>query len=157
MGYGMASNIRKKLSKNSTMFINDVNSEACERFANEHESYGPIEVVSTAKEAASRAPVLVSIVPAADHVRQVYLDKENGVIAAPPDKDRLILESSTIDVDSQREVGSAIRDAGVGSYYDAPVSVSSHSISTVRSAQLTQIGRPMGRSGRYPRLHDRLR
>ncbi|KAK3056761.1 hypothetical protein LTR09_002554 [Extremus antarcticus] len=122
MGYGMASNIRKKLSKNSTMFINDVNSEACERFANEHESYGPIEVVSTAKEAASRAPVLVSIVPAADHVRQVYLDKENGVIAAPPDKDRLILESSTIDVDSQREVGSAIRDAGVGSYYDAPVS-----------------------------------
>ena len=129
MGYGMASNIRKKLSSRSTMFINDVNSEACDRFVNEHQSYGPVEIVRTAKEAASRAPILVSIVPAAEHVRQVYLDKENGVIAAPQSRERLILESSTIDVDSQREVGKAVIDAGVGSYYDAPVSVSFRSIS----------------------------
>lgn len=124
MGYGMATNVRKKLSKDSTMFVNDVNLEACERFVNELKSHGPIEIVKTAREAASKAPILVSIVPAAEHVRQVYLDKENGVIAAPPNKDRLMLESSTIDVESQREVGQAIRDAGVGDYYDAPVSVS---------------------------------
>jgi 3-hydroxyisobutyrate/3-hydroxypropionate dehydrogenase len=127
MGYGMATNIRKKMSKSSTMFVNDVNSEACQNFANELKSHGPIEIVATAKEAATRSPVLVSIVPAAQHVRQLYLDKENGVIAAPPRKDRLILESSTIDSDTHREVGKAIREAGVGSYYDAPVSVSSTS------------------------------
>jgi 3-hydroxyisobutyrate dehydrogenase len=124
MGYGMATNIRKKLSNKSTMYINDVNSEACQRFSDELKSHGPIEIVKTAKEAATKAPILVSIVPAAEHVKQVYLDKENGVIAAPPSKERLILDSSTIDVDSQREVGKAIRDAGIGSYYDSPVSVS---------------------------------
>ena len=81
MGYGMATNIRKKMSKNSTMFINDVNSEACQDFANELKSHGPIEIVATAKEAATRAPVLVSIVPAAQHVRQVYLDKERPCVS----------------------------------------------------------------------------
>lgn len=105
------------------MFINDVNAEACKRFSEEFGSYGPIQTVATAKEAASKAPVLVSIVPAAEHVRKVYLDEVNGVIAASPSEDRLILESSTIDVDTQREVGKAIRKAGLGSYYDAPVSV----------------------------------
>ncbi|KAK5164303.1 uncharacterized protein LTR77_009998 [Saxophila tyrrhenica] len=122
MGYGMASNIRQKLSPNSTVFINDVNPEACTRFLVEHRSNGPIEIVQTAKEAASKAPVLISMVPAPEHVQQVYLDKENGVIAAPPSKDRLVLECSTIDVDTQREVGNTIMDAGVGSYCDAPVS-----------------------------------
>ena len=124
MGYGMATNVRKKLSNNATMFINDVNTSACERFVTELSEHGPIEIVKTAKEAASKSPVLISIVPAADHVRQVYMDKENGVIAAPKDDKRLILECSTIDVQSTRDVGQAIMDAGVGRYIDAPVSVS---------------------------------
>lgn len=125
MGYGMATNVRQKLSKNATMFINDVNTDACERFVKELSQHGPIEIVKTAKETVSKAPVLISIVPAAKHVKQVYLDKENGVIAAPRDENRLILECSTIDVESTREVGKAITDAGVGRYIDAPVSVSS--------------------------------
>ena len=124
MGFGMATNIRKKISKNSTMFINDVDRSACERFVNETSSFGPIEITETAKEAASKAPVVVSIVPAANHVKQVYLDKNNGVIAASKSDDRLILECSTIDVESTREVGKAIMEAGIGRYVDAPVSVS---------------------------------
>ena len=62
--------------------------------------------------------------PAAEHVRQVYLDKENGVIAAPKNDDRLMLECSTIDTQTTRDVGKAIIDAGTGRYIDAPVSVS---------------------------------
>lgn len=156
MGYGMATNVRKKLSPKSTMYINDVNADACSRFVKELQSYGPIEIVSSAKEAATRAPILISIVPAAQHVRQVYLDKENGVIAAPKDPNRLLLESSTIDVESQREIGGAIRDAGVGSYYDAPVSV--RFTKTPKSnAKLIDIGRTMGCSSRNSRHHDRVR
>lgn len=125
MGYGMATNIRKKLSRNATMFVQDVNGAACERFVNETSEYGPVEVLKTAKEAASAASILISIVPAAEHVRQVYLDEENGVIAAPKSESRLILECSTIGIESTREVGKAVMDAGLGRYIDAPVSVSS--------------------------------
>lgn len=155
MGYGMATNVRKKMSPKSTIYINDVNVDACERFVRELQSHGPVEIVSSAKEAATRAPVLISIVPAAEHVRQVYLDAENGVIAAPQNPNRLLLESSTIDVDSQREIGRAIRDAGVGSYYDAPVSVSL-TCSTDYNTMLTEAGRTVGSGGRHTRNHDRL-
>lgn len=126
MGWGMATNVRKKMSSKATLYVNDINRSACDSFVKENSSYGPIEIIDTAKEVASKAPVLISIVPASQHVRQVYLDKENGVIAAKPDQNRLILESSTIDVDTTREVGKAIMDAGIGRYIDAPVSVSSN-------------------------------
>lgn len=125
MGYGMATNVRKKMSSKATLFINDVNRSACEKFVEENKTCGPIEIVDTAKEVASKSHVLISIVPASEHVRQVYLNKENGVIATTPDEDRLILESSTIDVQTTREVGEAVMDAGCGRYIDAPVSVSS--------------------------------
>ena len=124
MGWGMATNVRKKMSSKATLYVNDINRSACERFVNENSSHGPIEIIDTAKEVASKAPLIISIVPASQHVRQVYLDKENGVIAAKPDGNRLMLESSTIDIDTTREVGKAIMDAGIGRYIDAPVSVS---------------------------------
>ena len=123
MGWGMATNVRKNMSKSATMFVNDVNTAACDRFVQDTSSLGPVEVVKTAKDAASKSPVLISIVPAAEHVRQVYADKENGVIAAPKDNNRLILECSTIDAETTREVGKEIMDAGLGRYIDAPVSV----------------------------------
>lgn len=132
MGYGMATNVRKKISKNATMYINDINSKACDQFVKEAGEYGPIEVVKSAKEAASKSQILISMVPASKHVRQVYLDQENGVIAAPKDDNRLILESSTIDANTTREVGKAIMDAGLGRYVDSPVSVSCRSILCVR-------------------------
>jgi len=124
MGYGMATNLRKKLSSKATMFINDINADACDRFVKESGDYGPIVIVPSAKEAASKSSILVSIVPASKHVRQVYLDEEHGVIAATKDDSRLVLECSTIDVDTTRQVGKAVMDAGRGRYVDAPVSVS---------------------------------
>lgn len=124
MGYGMALNVRKKLSPTAKMFINDINAAACERFVAESSEYGPVEIVASAKDAASKSNILISIVPASQHVRQVYLDEANGVVAAPKNDSRLILESSTIDVDTTREVGKAIMDAGLGRYVDSPVSVS---------------------------------
>ena len=124
MGYGMAANVRKKLPSQSTLFVNDVNRSACEKFKEEYSSHGAIEIIDTAKEVASKSSILISIVPASQHVKQVYLDKENGVIATTPNDNRLILECSTIDVDSTREVGKATMDAGCGHYVDTPVSVS---------------------------------
>ncbi|CBX95804.1 similar to 3-hydroxyisobutyrate dehydrogenase [Plenodomus lingam JN3] len=122
MGYAMASNIRKKMPASSTLYINDINAAACTRFQNEYSTLGPIEILSTAREAADNAKVLISIVPAGVDVKKVYLDHETGVIAARKDKDRLILECSTIDVETTKEVGKTLGDGGWGIYIDTPVS-----------------------------------
>jgi 3-hydroxyisobutyrate dehydrogenase-like beta-hydroxyacid dehydrogenase len=125
MGYAMASNIRKKAPSESILYINDINMSACERFKVEYSSYGPIEIVSTAREAAENSKVLISIVPGAVDVKTVYLDEKNGVLASKSDEERVMCECSTIDVKSTREVGEALMKKGLGTYVDTPVSVSS--------------------------------
>ena len=122
MGYEMAMNIRKKIPVQSTLFINDINKAACEKFARSYDSFGPIRIVDSAREVAEGAATLVSIVPAARHVRDVYLDKITGVLAAPNNPERLMLECSTIDVKSTQEVHEVLKMAGAGEYVDTPVS-----------------------------------
>ncbi|KAG9188145.1 3-hydroxyisobutyrate dehydrogenase [Alternaria panax] len=122
MGYAMAGNIRKKIHQFSTLYINDINASACSRFAEQYSSYGPIKIVATAREAAEDAKVLISIVPGGEDVRKVYLDENDGVIAAKKDDDRIMLECSTIDVKTTKEVGQKLKEAGMGLYIDAPVS-----------------------------------
>jgi 3-hydroxyisobutyrate dehydrogenase-like beta-hydroxyacid dehydrogenase len=123
MGLAMAMNIRKKIPASSTLYINDTNASACERFCAEYSSFGPIELVKTAREAAENANVLISIVPGGADVKVVYLDEKNGVIAAKKNGERLMLECSTIDVESAKEVGERLKDEGSGMYIDTPVSV----------------------------------
>jgi 3-hydroxyisobutyrate/3-hydroxypropionate dehydrogenase len=50
MGFPMASNLRKKIPKESTLYVNDVDAAAVDRFVKEHTSYGPVKVLATAKE-----------------------------------------------------------------------------------------------------------
>jgi len=123
MGYAMASNIRKKMSPKATIYLNDVNRSTCENFAQEFSQLGPIKVVNSAKEAASQTKVIISIVPGAADVREVFLDEETGVIAAPKDSDRIMLDCSTIDCQSSRDIGTKLKEAGAGTFRDAPVSV----------------------------------
>jgi len=122
MGYPMAMNIRKKMSPYGTLFITDVYRPFCEKFAKEFEGLGKITIVDSAREVAEHAETIVSIVPAAEHVKAVYLDSESGVIAAPRQSVRLMLECSTIDSQTTREVGEALKEAGAGEYVDTPVS-----------------------------------
>lgn len=123
MGYPMALNIRQKMSPESTLYIYDVNQAFCEKFAAEASAHGPVRIVGSAREVADAAQVVVSIIPAAEHVRSVYLDKEEGIIAARKDQDRLMLECSTIDAQTARDVGQDLEITGSGTYIDSPVSV----------------------------------
>lgn len=132
MGYAMASNIRQKIPKDSILYVNDINAAACERFKAQYSSHGAIEIVSTAREAVENATVFISIVPGAQDVKKVYLDETTGVIAAKKDDQRLFLECSTIDVQSTKEVGSKLKENGMGTYIDTPVSVrTSHSLNNL--------------------------
>jgi 3-hydroxyisobutyrate dehydrogenase len=73
---------------------------------------------ASAKAAVKDADVVITMLPAGHHVRAVYLD--NGVLGAAK-KGALLIDSSTIDVDSARAVHTAAEKAGF-LFVDAPVS-----------------------------------
>uniref|UniRef100_A0A8H7NIM6 6-phosphogluconate dehydrogenase NADP-binding domain-containing protein n=1 Tax=Bionectria ochroleuca TaxID=29856 RepID=A0A8H7NIM6_BIOOC len=99
IGYGMASNLRKKIPASSTLRVLDLDQTIIQRLINEYGSYGKIEAASSAKDLLTKvgAGVVLSSLPAGPHVRKVYLDPEN-------------------------ELGKTIIDAGLGHFVDATVS-----------------------------------
>jgi len=74
---------------------------------------------STALDAAKSADVVITMLPAGTHVRGVYLEKESILTAAK--KDALLIDCSTIDIDSARAVHESAEKAGFD-FLDAPVS-----------------------------------
>ena len=76
-------------------------------------------VAGSPAEAATDAETVVTMLPAGQHVRDVYLG-EGGVIAAA-DPEALLIDCSTIDVTTAREVSAAAEAAGLA-MVDAPVS-----------------------------------
>jgi 3-hydroxyisobutyrate dehydrogenase len=73
----------------------------------------------TAKIAASRADVVITMLPAGKHVREVYLGSAGIIENANPGT--LLIDSSTIDVSTAREVAEAAEAKGLP-MVDAPVS-----------------------------------
>ncbi len=78
-----------------------------------------VEAVASAAQAAERAPMVITMLPAGLEVREVYMGA-GGVIAAAGEG-ALLIDCSTIDVASAREVHAAAADAGQA-MLDAPVS-----------------------------------
>ncbi|KAH7133878.1 NAD binding domain of 6-phosphogluconate dehydrogenase-domain-containing protein [Dactylonectria macrodidyma] len=122
IGYPMAASIRHKSSKNIVLHIFDVHKPASERFKDEFGSIGPVEVEDSPRDVASKADVVVTMVPGAAEVKSVYLDSKDGIVAASKNNQRLLIECSTIDTATAREVSRQIQEAGQGTYADAPVS-----------------------------------
>ena len=120
----MAKNVRQKMSTTGTLYIFDVSRTACERFYHEMQATGPVIIVKSPREAAEFADIIISIVPGADDVRQVYLDAATGIISARMNPERVLLECSTIDSKSAQAVGEALLVGKSGTYVDTPVSVS---------------------------------
>jgi 3-hydroxyisobutyrate dehydrogenase len=73
----------------------------------------------TALDAVKDADVVVTMLPAGGHVRSVYLEEQSILTAAR--KDSLLIDCSTIDIDSARAVHVAALKAGFD-FLDAPVS-----------------------------------
>jgi 3-hydroxyisobutyrate dehydrogenase len=71
------------------------------------------------KNAVANAEVVISMLPAGQHARSVYLEKD-GVLASAK-SGTLLIDSSTIDIDSARAVHSAAEQKGFA-FLDAPVS-----------------------------------
>ena len=78
-----------------------------------------IEIAESAAAAARGVEVAITMLPAGEHVREVYLGAGQVLEAADPGT--LLIDSSTIDVATAREVHRAAGEAG-HSMVDAPVS-----------------------------------
>jgi 3-hydroxyisobutyrate dehydrogenase len=76
------------------------------------------EKASDANAAVKGADIIITMLPAGHHVRGVYLD--NGILSAARN-DALLIDCSTIDMDSARAVHTAAEKTGFD-FLDAPVS-----------------------------------
>jgi 3-hydroxyisobutyrate dehydrogenase len=79
---------------------------------------GGLRAASVA-EAASDVEVVITMLPAGEHVRGVYLE-DDGILSSAA-RDTLLIDCSTIDVKTAREVSEAAAEAGFD-MLDAPVS-----------------------------------
>jgi 3-hydroxyisobutyrate dehydrogenase len=111
MGLPMAQNLVKA---EHTVAGFDVSEYAVERLA----AGGGTRAASVA-EACAEAEFVISMLPAGEHVRAVYLD-EGGVLSAVQ-AGAVLIDSSTIDVETARAVAQAAQQKGL-SMIDAPVS-----------------------------------
>ena len=109
MGGGMAANLAKAGHK---VIAFDLSGEALARAG-----AAGCHPVSDAAQAVSEADVVVTMLPAGKHVASVYNETVFG--AAKPGA--LLIDCSTIDVDTAREVASAAKARGLEAV-DAPVS-----------------------------------
>jgi 3-hydroxyisobutyrate dehydrogenase len=112
MGRPMAANL---LKAGHDVIGFDVVSEA---MAKHRESGG--RTAESAATAAKEAEVIISMLPAGEDVRALYLGP-HGLIAALGERRALIIDSSTIDVETARLVAAAAEKAG-HEMLDAPVS-----------------------------------
>ena len=77
-------------------------------------------VAASASDAVKGAEVVITMLPAGEHVRQVWLH-QGGLIDVVKDTKPLLIDCSTIDVESARVVTAAAEEAGM-TMLDAPVS-----------------------------------
>jgi len=111
MGLPMAANLIKAGHAVSGF---DVNEDAGARLA----AGGGTKSQSIA-EACKDAEVVITMLPAGEHVREVYLGGGGALAAVAPTT--LLIDSSTIDVETARRVAQAAQERGLA-MIDAPVS-----------------------------------
>ena len=111
MGGPMAANLLKA-GHEVTVF--DLSTAACDQMRQQGAS-----VAASAADAAEGADYVISMLPAGKHVAATYLG-DDGLLAQL-DKSTTVLDCSTIDAATAREVGEAAAAMGIG-FMDAPVS-----------------------------------
>ncbi|KAJ1915590.1 hypothetical protein IWQ60_008391, partial [Tieghemiomyces parasiticus] len=121
MGYRMAGNLFR--SRPAPFVIFDVDDRATARFVTEHGAAQPdrdLRIARTPAEVAEQADVIITMLPASAHVRDVYLGDPAGLLTASR-PGTLFIDSSTIDPSVARELAAAVafRSAAL---VDAPVS-----------------------------------
>ena len=109
MGGGMAPNLARA--------GHEVRAFDLVREAVQHAAEGGCTPAASAAEAVKGADVVITMLPASQHVRKVFHDD----VAPNAKAGTLLIDCSTIDVESAREVGQGLKKLGFD-FVDAPVS-----------------------------------
>src|SRR5262245_48116120 len=109
MGLPMAQNL---IMAGHTVAGFDVNAACAGRLAGSGGTHA-----ASAAEACRDAEIVITMLPAGDHVRKVYLGDGGVLVAVAPGT--LLIDSSTIDVQTAREVAQAAAGKGLA-MVDAP-------------------------------------
>lgn len=138
MGWGMAKNLRSKISPSSRLIICELVQERRDKFVAETE--GSVEVAASPREVAQNAvrlrivgililntdsikEIIITMLPKGPHVLDTFTNPETGLLTASPEnKGKLFIECSTIDVPTSRKVADAVAESGMGDFVDSPVS-----------------------------------
>jgi 3-hydroxyisobutyrate dehydrogenase-like beta-hydroxyacid dehydrogenase len=115
MGFPMASNLFKKMP-DTTFWVHDNTNSTAMDFQAEHRK---AKIAASPKEIAENCEVIITMLPASKHVRSVYLGESGLLASLKPGS--LVIDSSTIDVSTTKEICATLKEAGV-SLLDAPVS-----------------------------------
>ncbi len=111
MGGPMATNL---IRAGHSVTVFDLSEAACQQL-----SEAGALVAASAADAVAGADYVISMLPAGKHVASVYLG-EDGLLARLG-TETTVLDCSTIDAETSREVGKAAAALGIG-FMDAPVS-----------------------------------
>ncbi|MEZ5554033.1 3-hydroxyisobutyrate dehydrogenase [Haliea sp.] len=111
MGGPMAANL---IRAGHSVTVFDLSQAACQQLAD-----AGAQVATSAGEAVVGAEYVISMLPAGKHVASVYLGDDGLLARLGPET--TVLDCSTIDAATSREVGQAAAALGIG-FMDAPVS-----------------------------------
>ncbi|KAI1332984.1 3-hydroxyisobutyrate dehydrogenase [Xylariaceae sp. FL0255] len=122
MGYQMAKNLQSKLSPSDSVRLFDLNKDAMTKLAGEMRALSSgvaVEIAESAGDAAKDADTIITVLPEPSHVKSVY----SAILPTlTPNPQRILIDSSTIDPSSSREVAGWVSSANQGSFVDAPMS-----------------------------------
>ncbi|KAI0147651.1 3-hydroxyisobutyrate dehydrogenase [Xylariaceae sp. FL1272] len=123
MGYQMAKNLQSKLPPSDSVQLFDINKAAAEKLAEEMLSSpaggAAVKIAESVGDAAKYADTIITVLPEPSHVKSVYSEILKTEL---PPKSRILIDSSTIDPSSSREVAKWVLDANQGQFVDAPMS-----------------------------------
>ncbi|KAI9374729.1 6-phosphogluconate dehydrogenase [Aspergillus egyptiacus] len=161
MGYNMAKNLHAKIPHTDTLMIRDVNEESTARFVREaretaqsagsSDSLPEVIVAQNAREIAEQSHVIITSLPEPQHVKDVFHSMLRQGTLPTLEKERIFIDTSTIDPASSKEVANAIHSTGQGHFVDAPVS------GGVVGARAGTLSFMFGASSRTGELVDRVK
>ncbi|OJJ44986.1 hypothetical protein ASPZODRAFT_70682, partial [Penicilliopsis zonata CBS 506.65] len=153
VGYNMAKNLRAKMPAEDTLVIRDINSDAMQRFVAETKAAGSerVEIAASPREVAEKSTTLVTSLPEPQHVKDVFHSMLKPGDLPTVERERLFIDTSTIDPTSSKEVANAIHTARAGRFVDAPMS------GGVVGARAGTLSFMFGASSQSGELVDRVR
>ncbi|PHH80358.1 hypothetical protein CDD80_1803 [Ophiocordyceps camponoti-rufipedis] len=120
MGFQMVKNLQSKLNSADSVAVFDINADAMRQLQAETTSSGAsLVLASSAFDASKDADTVITVLPEPQHVQAVY---SSILTSSLPARDRVFIDTSTIDPSTSRQVAEKVAAARQGTFVDAPMS-----------------------------------